>query len=97
MRESCNITVPQSLEKTYRTKEELMEDILKPLEGTNYMKTKLMYRADCGSKQFDKYFPYIESKGLIKVEVIEGQKWVSITDKGREFLQYRSKINRLLA
>ncbi len=79
-----------------RGKLEIIKDILEAIQGNhNQIKiTPLIRKSNMSSMRFQEYFSELLSKGFIHESYVKSSKFVSLTDKGKRFLEkYKTIIN----
>ncbi len=81
--------------KDRRSKYEIIYDILSALSESSLPKTLLIYNAKVDTRQAKRYLSYLLRLGLI--EYIHGkEKIISITDRGRRYVQLYKEMGDLL-
>jgi predicted transcriptional regulator len=82
-----------------RGKLEIMQDILYVIQQNHSpMKiTPLIRRSNISSARFKEYYSELREKGLIKEMSTNGNKLISLTDKGHRFLEKYKTIVSFIA
>ncbi|MEW5840526.1 winged helix-turn-helix domain-containing protein [Nitrososphaera sp.] len=81
--------------KNNRGKIEIMADVL-TLSTVGIKKTHIMYRANLSYEQILYYLGELMSKGLLEQGMVDGTQVYRTTEKGREFLQYFTRMAQLI-
>lgn len=75
----------------YRSRTEIISQILRCIGDGGCTKTKMMYKAYMSYAQMKEYIKFLEEKNLVRYE--EGTQLYKATEKGRGFLR---KYNEML-
>lgn len=80
--------------RRYRSKEEIFDAYLRAIQKKSMSKSKMMYAAESYINQLYKYFPVLEKLGFVEYD--RHTRMVHITEKGKEFLALRDRINEMM-
>jgi predicted transcriptional regulator len=78
----------------YRSRTEIVCNILDAANGGGIIKTKIMYRAFLSYAQLNEYLSILIENNLI--EYLDGTKTFKITEKGLNYLKTYNEIGELL-
>jgi len=78
-----------------RNKYEIIYDILSALSESPLTKTLLIYNAKVDTRQAKRYLSYLLKLGLIEY-THEGENIITITDRGRRYIQLYKEMSDLL-
>ena len=83
------------LELKYRSRVEIVSNILRVIASSKATKTRLMYGAYLSYTQIEEYLDYILQQGLISQE--PGTNLYRLTEKGMRYLNLSDEISQLVA
>ncbi len=78
----------------YRSKIEVMGQILLVANGSNATKTKIMYQAFLSYKQLEEHLSFLIKKGLLCFD--ENTRTFRVTEKGLQFLEMYNHIEDMI-
>ncbi|MCL5068494.1 MAG: winged helix-turn-helix domain-containing protein [Thaumarchaeota archaeon] len=79
----------------YRSRVEIVSNILRVIASSKATKTRLMYGAYLSYTQIEEYLDYILQQGLISQE--PGTNLYRLTEKGMQYLNLSDEISHLVA
>ena len=79
----------------YRSRVEIVSNILRVIASSKATKTRLMYGAYLSYTQIEEYLDYILQQGLISQE--PGTNLYRLTEKGMRYLNLSDEISQLVA
>ena len=83
------------LELKYRSRGEIVSNILRGVASSKATKTRLMYGAYLSYAQIEEYLGYLLQQGLINQEA--GSNLYLLTEKGMRYLNLSDEISQLVA
>ena len=78
----------------YRSRNEIVSDLLRSAGSGGATKTRLMYGAFLSFRQVKEYLGYVVERGLLTYD--EGDQMYSLTKKGLEFLSASDQVEALV-
>jgi predicted transcriptional regulator len=84
------------LVRVYRDKTELIESILKAVNGRSLSASQIMHKSFLSYAQMKQYVSLLIDAGLIKYEQGNRRRAYKITDTGLRFLHLHSQLGELL-
>lgn len=82
------------LELKYRSRGEIVSNILRVVASSKATKTRLMYGAYLSYAQIEEYLGYLLQQGLINQEA--GSNLYLLTEKGMRYLNLSDEISQLV-
>jgi len=77
----------------YRSRTDIVVQILDTASGDGVSKTKIMYKAYLSYAQLKEYLSVLEANGLLEQD--EAEKLYKITEKGMEFMKVYNQMHEL--
>ena len=77
----------------YRSRTDIVVQILDTASGDGVSKTKIMYKAYLSYAQLKEYLSVLEANGLLEQD--EAEKLYKITEKGRKFMKVYDQMHEL--
>jgi predicted transcriptional regulator len=82
------------MELKYRSRVEILSNILRVLASTKATKTRLMYGAFLSYTQIEEYLDYTLQQGLVSQDV--GTNLYQLTEKGMQYLNLSDEMSQLV-